>query len=47
MDASRVLNPLSQDRHSRNVCLGLLPVFDWVAFFFDIKLYVLFIYFEN
>ena len=31
----------------RNVCLGLLPLFDWVVCFSDIELYKLLVYFGN
>ena len=31
----------------RNVCLGLLPIFDCVTGFFDIELYELFVYLGN
>ena len=31
----------------RNVCLGLLPIFDCVTCFFDIELYELLVYFGN
>ena len=31
----------------RNVCLGLLPIFDWIIYIFDVELHELFLYFGD